>query len=113
MGCDIHLFVEIKINDKWEFYRQIHMPCYYRLFAKMADVRNDFNINPISYPKGTPEEISKITIMHFNIWRKKAHHNSWFNQSEIKQTMDYIKDNYKGNKSALMAIIGYLLVVLL
>lgn len=108
MGCDIHLFVEIKMKDKWEFYRQIHMPRYYDLFAKMADVRNEKKYIPISYPKGIPAALSEITMIHYKRWKSDMHHKSWFNQLEIKQTIDFLQKNHEGDKFILKDIIGFL-----
>ena len=50
MGCDIHLHAEIKVNGKWEHYAHPHIRRDYRLFAKMASVRNA--------PYGHPEHIA-------------------------------------------------------
>lgn len=69
MGCDIHLFTEVRDADgKWELFAcdDPHRPgeqgytdrCY-AVFATLADVRNDREpIKPISKPRGWPEDMS-------------------------------------------------------
>lgn len=64
MGCDIHLFVEYKRQDFesanwWSFGEQFRLDRDYRMFAKMANVRNYWvdQITPISKPRGLPEDI--------------------------------------------------------
>jgi hypothetical protein len=69
MGCDIHLITEIKIDNKWilfdkkiftdGFNNQVSSPFNernYRVFALLANVRNDYGIKPISPPKGLPDD---------------------------------------------------------
>jgi len=71
MGCDIHIWTEIKSKEtgKWEISKQDIFPDgdtkktsspfdrrSYRLFALLADVRNNAGIIPISEPKGLPDD---------------------------------------------------------
>lgn len=63
MGADIHLYVEYK-DDKGNWItperEQIDILSYnarsYVMFAILADVRNTFDIVPISQPRGVPED---------------------------------------------------------
>ena len=62
MGCDLHLHTEVKINGKLHHYGSHRPHRNYDLFAKMANVRNyDEEIEPISLPKGLPEDITELT----------------------------------------------------
>lgn len=69
MGADIHSFVEIKKNDKWELFEEEVFPDYgdkkvsdpfgwrsYSVFGFLADVRNYSNCKPISENKGLPND---------------------------------------------------------
>lgn len=88
MGCDIHIIVEIKKDDKWmyvperpESYRSRN----YRLFAVLADVRNSFDIACFE-PKGIPEDISG---------KQFAWQSEW----------DFIKNRYETGEN-LMCVTG-------
>lgn len=83
MGCDIHLHIELKINGNWENYSATSVPRNYQLFGLMAGVR-DRGIEPISQPKGLPDDISLITKLHYDSYGAYSHSPSWLNENEIK-----------------------------
>lgn len=61
MGCDIHCYIEYKQagREGWSgFGGRINPGRHYGIFAKMADVRNDYGITPIAQPRGLPEDAS-------------------------------------------------------
>lgn len=67
MGCDIHAYVEFKHPDdsRWDGWgEEFHLPRNYRVFAQLANVRNYDNINPISMPRGLPDDVSYETEQH-------------------------------------------------
>ena len=66
MGCDIHPVVEVKIKGRWEKYCELEVGRDYVLFGKLAGVR-DLSVNPISWPKGFPHNLSGLTSLYFNI----------------------------------------------
>lgn len=60
MGCDIHIYAEVKSNGKWER-SLVPIPDdrNYRSFAKLANVRNystNPEIVPLSEPRGLPDD---------------------------------------------------------
>lgn len=61
MGCDIHIIVEIKQNDKWTFIEDLPntFDCRnYGLFSILnTNVRNYYGINGFS-PRGLPKDLS-------------------------------------------------------
>ena len=61
MGCDIHFHIELKNGNEWVYYANPSLERNYKLFAFLANVRNDFKIIPISKPKGLPKDASLIT----------------------------------------------------
>lgn len=70
MGCDIHLRIEYKRPDSkyWmdlggEFSERI-----YGIFAKLAGVRNYYDITPISDPRGFPKDASDRTLDAYSLW---------------------------------------------
>lgn len=107
MGCDIHLFAEIRKNGKWEqagsmvkneyywpeedtgnylgnkklvrerFYRGRN----YQLFGVLAGVRSDGP--PIVEQRGFPKDASKETKSYHKSWEGDAHSESWLNLKEL------------------------------
>ena len=92
MGCDIHAHIEVKINGKWEHYSTPRIQRWYQLFAKIAGVRNNNDITPISEPKGLPEDISEITKFESDYMGSDGHSHSWLNVKEIKEMLKYIDE---------------------
>ena len=111
MGCDIHLYIEKKKTsngtEEWiscdrfkfnEYYDPEdddgetefnHCPIYrgrnYGLFATLADVRNDYGIDPISEPKGLPKNIHKVTKKEADYWDSDGHSHSWLTIKELTE----------------------------
>lgn len=122
MGCDIHVYTERKrsINgekqwfncDHWKYNpywergngeREVDIvPIYddrnYALFSLLADVRNYYENDPISQPKGLPQNCCGRTKEEYNYWDCDGHSHSYFTLEELysarKRIGDYI--NYSG-----------------
>lgn len=90
MGCDIHLHGEVKIDGVWHCCSTPNIQRWYGLFAKMADVRNGFDIIPISTPKGFPDDASIVTKKNYEYWDCDAHSASWLSFDEIRQVHEWI-----------------------
>ena len=84
MGCDIHLFLEIKKKEKWTFIKELDIGRSYDMFGIVADVRNLVNAIPISEPKGLPEDVSDKVREELDEWDCDGHSHSWLNWKEIK-----------------------------
>ena len=99
MGCDIHLHIEVKINDEWLHYNSPHVSRHYAVFAKMANVRNydDNEIVPISAPKGMPPDASRVTVFDFYEWDLDGHSYSWLSASEIAVLANWMKEQSWGS----------------
>lgn len=118
MGCDIHMFTEIKrkFNDKEVWVnsdRWVINPYYllkdqpfddwerplevdsiyngrnYELFSILANVRGIGN-PVIAEPKGLPEDICTITNSESDRWGRDGHSHSYLTLAEL---VDYVKDN--------------------
>lgn len=112
MGCDIHCFAEVKKNGNWEkvgsvfkdpsydWYKENYkeLPYYvkeftdspydgrnYALFSMLANVRNHYDIVPISNPKGLPDDISNDVKAEYAIWHDDSHSRSWLTVRELKE----------------------------
>lgn len=109
MGCDIHLYVEKRIDGKWiaqgnferdeDGYTQGGDNYYdgrnYDLFAILADVRNGRGFagvktgdgfNPIAAPKGLPEDVSDAIKGISDRWDIDGHSHSFFT---VRELLDY------------------------
>lgn len=97
MGCDIHLHTEVKIKGKWHHYAERNVERCYRLFAKMANVRNyeEYGITPISDPRGMPEDASETTKFFCEEYGADGHSHSWLDAKEIDELYRFINDDLK------------------
>lgn len=94
MGCDIHLFAEVKIKGCWYLHTAPNIEIWYAMFEKMAGVRGE-DTNAISPPKGMPENPSFLTQKYYDMWKGDAHSESWFNSKEIEQLEDWLNEKNK------------------
>jgi len=109
MGCDIHTFVEIRKGDTW---RMVKRPRFserdyssgeieknsterpfdwrnYGMFGILANVRWD-DVEPISQPKGLPEDMSKGVKKNWDAWDGDGHSCSYFTAKELIE-FDFFK----------------------
>ena len=110
MGCDIHMFVEVKKDGQWDKVGDVFKNSYYRpaeeeseynrpltdepyqgrnytLFATLADVRNSGEgISPIDDPRDLPEDVSVGVKSESDSWNGDGHSHSWFT---VKELQDY------------------------
>jgi hypothetical protein len=88
MGCDIHLFVEERVdNGKWEYVQEIDVNRNYDLFGFLAGVRDDNNLQ--HFPrKGFPNDASKTVIGQYDEWDLNGHSHSWLTLEEL-QTVNW------------------------
>ena len=103
MGCDIHLYCE-KLSNKnddpywWccdhfyllperSYFDHELIPLYdgrnYELFAALADVRNRGTVEPISQPKGLPNDLSQRVREEAEKMEDIAHSHSWLTAKEL------------------------------
>lgn len=97
MGCDIHMYAEVKRRDEWEAVGRVfedesnaaweihpYTGRNYDLFAVLADVRNSFGIRPIAEPRGVPDDVSRYVRNEFTKWGCNGHSASWLTVSELE-----------------------------
>lgn len=90
MGCDIHFHSEVKRNGKWLHHSEANVSRNYVLFAKMAGVRNYYNLVPISEPKGLPDDVTELTKLHSDRFGVAGHSHSWLDAKEIVELHNFI-----------------------
>lgn len=113
MGCDIHLYVERKVDgvwqsaDQWEpneyadegedgleipYQKRFYSGRNYDLFGILADVRNGRGFAgvdtgdgyvPMDDPRGLPEDVSPQVKADSDHWGSDGHSHSWFTVSEL------------------------------
>ncbi len=93
MGCDIHLHIEVKLNGKWEHWAAPGVDRNYRLFSRMAGVRQyqGDRITAISAPKGMPKDPATVTAFECARWGDDGHNHSWLNMKEIVILAEFVK----------------------
>lgn len=109
MGCDIHLHVEIKHKEKgWLHYSAPSIDRWYLLFGRMAGVRTD-EVEPISKPRGLPDDMSEMTRLCYEDQADDAHSMSWLGRDEIKILNEFIRECRQKPWENFDAKCGYLL----
>ena len=98
MGCDIHGFLEVKIDGTWHVYGNPKIARDYYLFAQLAGVRNYDNITPISVPRGLPEDCSVVVQKESDRWADDGHSHSWVTMAELATV---VGDKERRQKSSL------------
>lgn len=95
MGCDIHWHAEVKVNGRWEHYKEGRFDRDYNLFARMADVRNGRGIEPIALPRGLPKDITYLTNFDRENWGCDGHSDSWLSAEEIAALGEWYEEQQK------------------
>jgi len=108
MGCDIHIFVERKKNDKWVHYTGKHFSSVwghakeekdnspfdwrsYSMYGFLAGVRHSY-IKPIKEPIYTiPDDTSEYVKKEFERWDGDGHSHSFLTARELLE-FDYNQD---------------------
>ena len=90
MGCGIHLHIEVKIEGDWHHYNHPDVDRYYKLFAKMAGVRNYEEVVPISSPKGLPSDPTFSTLFDATQWGLDGHSHSYLGAEEVIELYQWI-----------------------
>ena len=109
MGCDIHSFAEKKVNNKWEKigehfslgdWEKQHYKKEkgenpfdwrsYSMFAFLADVRNYDHCEPVSKPKGLPNDVCDEVKKEYEDWECDDHSASYLTLKELLE-FDYDK----------------------
>lgn len=109
MGCDISLHVEVKINGKWEHYNHPYIGRNYELFCKMAGVRQyEDSPEPISQPRGLPEDASVMTSFDSRHDGIDGHSHSWLSSTEAGQVQKWFEEQSPKGTLFHPPLFGYL-----
>lgn len=112
MGCDIHLYVERRVEGVWtpadmwkpskhaedegrlslDYQDAFYHDRNYDLFAILADVRNGHGVAgvttglgfvPIAEPKGLPDDVSDVLKAESDYWDSDGHSHSWHTVADL------------------------------
>lgn len=98
MGCDIHCFVEKKVDEKYNCWQQVKLYKVeeyhqdikvvdpydgrnYDLFSILAGVRGPYE--PLVYPRGLPENLSEDVEKERAWMGQDAHTQTWYDLNEL------------------------------
>ena len=105
MGCDIHGWIEAKVDGKWIAVREMKDDTRnYERFAALAGVRG---YGP--KPKGVPEDVSETAAFHIREWGNDAHSHSWASVPDaaaIFLKTDFLPDDGYRSKYPMEAYFG-------
>jgi len=103
MGCDIHAYIEVKVDGDWHLYACCDVARHYGLFARMADVRNTTGVEPIAKPRGFPDDAAFMTRFCRDHDGTNGHSDSWLTGDELQSLEGWLieRDKTQGNKPAL------------
>jgi hypothetical protein len=96
MGCDIHFYVERKVDDQWiqqfnpnqeeKWKKYWYDSRSYFLFSLLAGVRGPFD--PFVEPKGLPQDMSEGLTEEWKGWKDDGHTPSHYTVSELLEHRD-------------------------
>jgi hypothetical protein len=100
MGCDIHMHVEVKINNTWHHFSAQHVGRNYDLFDRLSNVRgNDYE--GIARDRDIPEDASMITKLMYRRDGDDAHTPGYITSEEIKTFLPVWNSKTKQYESEL------------
>lgn len=111
MGCDIHVMIERKFDNRWinvdnwrvnpykgeEGERDMEqVPVFhdrnYELFSFLADVRNYGNNPCFGFDRGFPKDASEETRNEYERWGSDAHTPGYATLAELKEKASTVKE---------------------
>jgi len=113
MGCDIHSHIEVREGGKWLEKTNCLPPDSFRpdtprsepfdwrsysIFAFLAWVRNYDHCEPISEPRGVPDDMSPWVKESYETWDSDGHNHSWLS---LKELLDFDYDKTFWNRRVM------------
>lgn len=92
MGCDIHVYAEIKVKDVpgWHYYGQVPMNRNYDLFRRIARLPGESqSVTPISEPRDWPAAVSLVANLHRQDWGSDGHSHTYLSSQEVIDLYDW------------------------
>lgn len=90
MGCDIHLFPEVKVRGDWHTFATPDVVRSYPFFSKLAGVRGiPEEEEPLAPERGLPPNVAIVTRLHVGEWKEDGHDWSWLSAEEIVKIAEW------------------------
>jgi hypothetical protein len=83
MGCDIHAYVEVKRNGRWNCEGDAFDCRNYGLFGFLAGVRNYSMVPVLAAPRGLPADVGDVVHQKSKRWGDDGHTHSWLSLREL------------------------------
>lgn len=100
MGCDIHAYIEVKVNDRWVTYTRPRIKRHYGLFTKINGTRSRAvcDETPPIIPvaeilESIPEDASEITKIDYEHDGSDAHSVSVLNVKQMEEVFRWGCEN--------------------
>lgn len=109
MGCDIHLHTEVKIGGQWHHLGNPYVARDYRLFAKMANVRNSGpnEIPPLDYKVGIPIDATETTKLLRSM--DGGNRDCWLDMEQLELLEKWYREENPSDTHGLEGLVGYIL----
>ncbi len=92
MGCNSHPYIEVKKDDKWEYFKECEESRNYLLYSFLAGVRNGNGVTPVVAPRGLPENASKEVKEALYDYDPLAFHSfTWLTPEEFYEAIEKTK----------------------
>jgi hypothetical protein len=83
----------VKIDDEWHHLNHLRPTRNYRMFAKMANVRNDpTGEAPIAMPRGLPDDVTRLTAIDAAAMVEDGHNHSWLSWQEVEVLSEFCEE---------------------
>jgi hypothetical protein len=110
MGCDVHGYIEVKINGVWHPYRHLEIDRDYQFFSKMAFCwRGPDTLSITKGNRGLPEDVTALVkYEHDVVWGSDAHSTNWLSLQELEELRLWFEENRNTNTGRYGQPFGYL-----
>lgn len=105
MGCDIHVFLEVRKDSKWILMNQPHVHRDYQLFGHIAGVRDDSQVLLVE-PRGLPNDLSEGTQLNWDYRKEDYHTPGWLTGDEAEALSQ--EHSAEDNRYIHPCLFGYL-----
>lgn len=105
MGCDIHGFIEEKIDGVWYTVDQLPHWRNYDLFGHLAGVRSQ--LDQFIEPRGLPEDASVVARTRYEAYGCDAHSAGWLSNSEVAEAFEHYQASNNNRDQSFFEYFGF------
>lgn len=98
MGCDIHPYLEVKVDDKWcSTDIELEHDRHYAWFEFLVGIRARHGWTPHHTPRELPLNVSWVVRKAFEAWEGDAHTPSYITKQELADIQRDLRLPYYDN----------------